>query len=218
MNWEANNKMTYHKIFSLFNRDKQTNKLIHGDWTRYEFWYLANCQWEWTEKIDGTNIRVIYENGNIRIGGKTENAQLPAQLHTSLIDMFSGWRLEKMKDLFGDKNVTLFGEGYGPKIQNGGQYRNDQGFILFDVNVNGKWEDSLEVGSLCNRLALDVVPIIGVGTLWEAIGEVHFESVVAKRAGNSLKAEGLVVRPVRGLLDSNGERIIAKLRAKDYTA
>ena len=34
---------------------------------------------------------------------------------------------------FGNEQVILFGEGYGSKIQNGGNYSAEPNFILFDI-------------------------------------------------------------------------------------
>ena len=42
--------------------------------------------------------------------------------------------------MFPDANdVTVYGEGYGAKIQSGGMYRQDQAVIVFDVRVGPWW-------------------------------------------------------------------------------
>ena len=50
----------YHKIQSLFLRDPATQHrtFLHGQWSMPEFEYLADLEWTFTEKVDGTNIRV----------------------------------------------------------------------------------------------------------------------------------------------------------------
>lgn len=50
----------YHKIQTCFKRDEKTKRIIEGDWTLPEFEYLKDCQWVFTEKVDGTNIRVMW--------------------------------------------------------------------------------------------------------------------------------------------------------------
>ena len=47
----------YHKIQTVFKRDPETNHrtLLEGQYSMPEFEYLANNQWVFTEKIDGTN-------------------------------------------------------------------------------------------------------------------------------------------------------------------
>ena len=48
---------------------------------------------------------------------------------------------ELFEQKFGENDVILFGEGYGAKIQNGGLYRSDNSFILFDVMINGNYQN-----------------------------------------------------------------------------
>lgn len=49
----------YHKIETLFERDTNgTKKLIEGKFRNEAVEYLANNKWCFTEKIDGTNIRI----------------------------------------------------------------------------------------------------------------------------------------------------------------
>lgn len=82
----------YHKINSPFKRDDR-GKFIIGDWAQSEFEYLQDNLWSWTEKIDGTNIRVMWDGQSIRFGGKTDNAQIPVKLLTNLSDHFKGqWK------------------------------------------------------------------------------------------------------------------------------
>ena len=130
----------YHKIQSIFKRDMTSKRktLIDGAWTLPEFEYLAGNVWTFTEKVDGTNIRVIFKDGVVTFGGRTEDAQIPAQLVCRLNERFLPLS-EKLGDVFADGSAVLYGEGYGAKIQKGGgNYRADQDFVLFDV----RWQVS----------------------------------------------------------------------------
>src|SRR5258707_1315505 len=127
----------YPKIQTLFKRDER-NVIVPGDWTTDEFAYLKDCPWRWTEKVDGTNIRLHWDGLSLTIGGRTDNAQVPTFLisalerlrDTSLLNrIFSDSTLVKPYE----QDVTIYGEGYGPKIQSGGQYRQDVTVIVFDV-------------------------------------------------------------------------------------
>lgn len=51
----------YPKIETLFDRDEVTHKVIVGKWRLPEFEYLQNNNWSFTEKIDGTNVRVMWD-------------------------------------------------------------------------------------------------------------------------------------------------------------
>ena len=49
----------YHKIETLFERDEKTKKLIEGNYRNETVRFLENNYWDFTEKIDGTNIRAL---------------------------------------------------------------------------------------------------------------------------------------------------------------
>lgn len=52
---------TYEKIETIFNRDTTgTKKLILGDFRNETVKFLKDTEWVFTEKIDGTNIRVYW--------------------------------------------------------------------------------------------------------------------------------------------------------------
>ena len=53
---------TYHKIQTVWLRDPDNRykTLLEGQWATPEFEYLANNEWTFTEKVDGTNVRVMF--------------------------------------------------------------------------------------------------------------------------------------------------------------
>lgn len=55
---------------------KFRNKIILGEFSNKEAQYLFNCPWEAYSKIDGTNSKIAFfpSTGEIRVGGKTDNA------------------------------------------------------------------------------------------------------------------------------------------------
>ncbi len=111
---------------------------------------------------------------------------------------------------------TQYGEGYGAKIQKGGGNYIPDGvsFILFDVGIEGVWLERYNVEDIAEKLLVNVVPIIGEGTLLEGVAMVKggYESKLRKTP-----PEGLVMRPNVELLNRRGERVIAKIKAKDFT-
>lgn len=151
--------MLYPKINSLYKREKQNGgKLIWGDYACEEF--ASINRWSVTEKIDGTNVRIIYdqESPNIQIGGRTDKAQFPLDLLTPLNKMFS---FSQMNEVFPEaRKVILFGEGYGPKINSGGWYRKDPSFILFDVWIDGWWLERYKVEDIAQQLDINSVPTL----------------------------------------------------------
>lgn len=202
----------YHKIQTAWLRDPATNHrtLIEGAWAKPEFEYLAGIPWTFTEKVDGTNIRIGVGAGAWTLGGKTDNAQLPASLVSPLNEI--GERAAANPALSG---MILYGEGYGAKIQKGGgnYIRDRSDFVLFDVWIEGIWLERTNVEDIAAQLGIRVVPIVGAGPLMVAIGMVRagFAS-----AWGDFPAEGLVMRPQVELSNRRGERIITKIKAKDF--
>lgn len=206
---------TYPKIDTLFKRDDS-----HQITNEYRRPVVATIsQWVGTEKVDGTNIRIHSgEDGSIDIGGRTDNAQLPVPLVAHLQELRPALELnfKGIKADHGLSTITLFGEGYGPKIQGGGNYRDDQGFILFDVQVDGRaWLNDLAVSETAARLNIPRVPVLGVLGLdeWIDMARDGFESRCSVRPR---PAEGVVCRPIEPLYDQRGSRIIVKIKTKDF--
>lgn len=200
----------YHKIKTVWERDPETKfrTLIEGAWAIPEFGYLANMPWEWTEKVDGTNIRIDTMEDDWRIGGRTDRAQIPAFL------------LERLQQIASEASkvapgLTLYGEGYGARIQKaGGNYKPDGvDFVLFDVQCGDLWLERANVEDIADKIGVRAVPVIGEGTLDNAI-------MFARGGFNSrwgdFDAEGLVMRPKVELQTRRGERLITKIKAKDF--
>jgi len=204
--------LQYPKIQSIFKRDPDNNyKTFLDEYSTPEIEYLAYENWLFTEKIDGTNICIHLENGDYAFAGRTDKAQIPPKLATALHNL--GRLIAGVYDF----PMTLFGEGYGAGIQKGGgNYRPDQSFILFDVNVGGLWLRWFDVEDVAVTLGIDVAPIIEEGNLDEAclMAEQGFDSIIAYQPG--VAAEGLVCRPEVDLLDRQGRRIITKVKTKDF--
>lgn len=204
----------YHKIDGLFKRDEATKRLMYGVYRNPAVEYLAASEWVFTEKIDGTNIRVHWDGHRVAFGGRTDKTQIPGPLMAKLEELFGGETNEQIfEEHFGEKEVTLYGEGYGPKIQNGGAYRDDQSFILFDVNVGGVWLSRENVESVARYFGIDVVPVIMRGTMQQAIDFV--KSRPMSTIGTD-KMEGLVGRPALELLTANSNRLIVKVKVRDF--
>jgi RNA ligase len=215
----------YHKIETLYERDLATFKIKPGVFKNRTYSLLKS--WHWTEKVDGTNIRCIWEHAidhgpdapgrpaRLTFGGKTDNAQIHADLIKWLYEHVSA---AKLAEVFPGVDAVIYGEGYGAGIQKGGgDYTPEKKLIVFDVLVDGKWWLSWEdVCDVAGKLSLDVVPDFGEMTLEDATELVRkgFKSRCAVNAGKD--AEGLVGRPLEALFDKKGARLIVKLKTKDF--
>lgn len=208
----------YTKIETIFERDMDgTKKLIEGKFRNETVEFLKDNQWICTEKIDGTNIGIVWDGHKVSYQGRTERAQISAHLMNKLIEMFGGETNEELfEQKFGETQVILFGEGYGAKIQKGGgNYRSDVSFILFDAYLpeQNLWlkRDALE--DIAKTFGIDVVPIVLTGTLHEA---VDFVKQKPKSTIGVADMEGLVCKPVVDVLDRMGRRVIVKVKARDF--
>lgn len=213
--------MEYPKIETLFDRDPATFAVIPGKLRLPEFGLIN--RWLVTEKIDGTNVRVHYQPAAevpVQFLGRTDNAQMPTHLLARLQAMFP---LEVLQAAFPEaEDVWLFGEGYGPKIQNGGNYRRDPNFRLFDVVVGKWWLEWAAVEDVAAKLGIAHVPVFARGvTLEDAIALVGGSSAVTwseRGPEYFFQHEGVVCRTEPLLLTRSGQRLMWKLKAKDFRA
>lgn len=181
---------------------------------------------------------------NIEIKGKTDNAQIPPHLEKYMKETFTndkvfaslgikeyipreewaehGWCVSKedptpMYDKIPDK-YTLYGEGYGMKIQKGGgrYLSNSVSFRGFDVKVNDTYLLRDNAMSIFEKLGADTVPYFGQMTIDEAIEMVREGFISTISEDRTLMAEGLVLSSPLGLKNRRGERLIVKIKYGDF--
>ncbi len=223
----------YGKIRTLYRRDPDTFKVLEGAFTRPEYQLIP--EWRVTEKIDGTNVRVLYDadmalnglSGWLSFGCSNDRAQLQTTLLTHLQATFSLEGFAKAFPDIGSACVTLFGEGYGPGIQKvGPRYGANVCFRLFDVlmqpdaDSRGIWLQPWDVKEVAGKLGIQEAPMLGRMALDDVARLVQrgLRSRVAyedPEGDITLKMEGIVARAPYGVLDRQGKRIMWKLKARD---
>lgn len=205
----------YNKIETLWQRDLEgTKQLMDGVFRNPAIEFLKDNTWQFTEKIDGTNIRIHWDGHRVNYGGRTEAAQIPAHLMNKLVEMFGTDEAEQIfEQKFGETEVILFGEGYGPKIQSGGAYRSDASFILFDVLISGNYQPRESVEDIARAFGIDIVPIVLEGTIQDG---VDFVKTKPKSTIGTAMMEGVVGRPKVEMRDRSGKRVIVKIKVKDF--
>lgn len=212
----------YSKIETLFKRDgnfKITNQIRLPEFENIKRWLI-------TEKIDGTNIRIIYTpEEKLLIRGRTDKASIPTFLLEELQNIFT---VDKIKAILNNpikQGLCLYGEGYGAKIQKGGgNYNQYNSFRLFDVWIDGWWLEWEGIEETAKELGIKTVPTFPVDVLEgtdieTAIALVKNEclSQVATEEGIfGHKAEGIVARAYPTMLFRRGNPIKWKLKVKDY--
>jgi len=222
--------MEYHKIHGLFKRytkddkdagiipdGKKVGDFITGEFAKEEFKILFHNQWIWTEKLDGMNIRIyLYreeENDNftIIVKGRTDKADISDDLLNSIYTWFHE-NEEKINNTFTKtNNLILYGEGVGKKIQKGSIF-GEQHFKLFDVKIGKFWLKRDDVINIANKISLST-PLYWMGTITDAVGRAITEP---KSEFGNFTIEGYVGVPVGDFLDRSGNRIITKIKVKDF--
>ena len=215
--------MRYQKINSIYKRD-ENKKIILGEYSLPEYKYLENNEWFFTEKIDGTNIRLYFntEEGTI-IKGREDTSDVPKKLMTALERVCSTIEND-VYNQFNGCEVELIGEGFGAGIQKiGSKYREDNGFILFDVVIDHrphggelKYLSRYNVEETAYELGLEVAPVLLRGTLLDAIDLVKSGNL--RSSFGDFIPEGLVGMPSVPIYDRHGNRIITKIKHKDLLA
>lgn len=254
MGKQKRSENTYQKINTIFMRDAKNVIMPYEPFVEPEFEYLRGLKWRAEEKIDGTNMRIEVTKEevldytidpsvlkgvkfNIRIAGKTDNAQIPKNLLKHMQDKYtnekilgalglkefipvSEWKSNYNWDDYSKIPViyTIYGEGYGEGIQSGGWYiKGGNEFIVFDVKVNDIYLKTEARDEIATKLGAPIVPFKGYFTLDEAIDYVRkgFRSVVAESPEVKM-AEGLVLRTDLGLRNRMGNRLIVKIKYEDF--
>lgn len=222
--------MEYPKIDTLFERDLETFKVILGAFRRPEFETVS--RWLITEKIDGTNIRIHFRvNNSVSFGGKTDAAQIPAFLLDYLQQTFTPQRFHQVWDVEHPAcEMILYGEGYGAHIQKGGgNYREGVSFRLFDVWVpdlrvkqGGWWLERANIEDIARKLEIATVPVIldyhgsRLNVPIDLVRNGVASYVAALEKGNSHMMEGIVAKSNPILFNRKGERVMWKLKTKDF--
>ena len=247
MGKQKRSENTYQKINTIFKRDENNIIMPDAEFAIPELEWLRNCKFDATEKIDGTSIRIevvptlnvmSYRNEPfmfvVRYKGKTDNAQIPGHLQLHLKETYPKEKVlealglpeyfseeycqEKGYEYFEDIPMyTIYGEGYGMKIQKGGNYIKDGvGFIVFDVKVGDMYLLRPSMEDIALKLGAPIVPYMGQFTIDEAIEFVKkgFKSTIAEN--KDYDAEGLVLKSPDGLMTRRGERIIFKIKTCDF--
>lgn len=204
----------YPKIETMFERDHKTKKLIENKFINEELEFLKDLTWQFTEKIDGMNIRIYWDGHKVSFYGRTNRASIPSELLNKLFTLFGEETNEQLfEQKFGETEVILFGEGYGKNIQKGGLYKENQDFILFDVMISDNFQPRSSVEDIAEYFSLDVVPILLEGTLQDGIDYIKTHS---KSTIGTAQIEGLVGKPKVELESRTNKRIITKIKKRDF--
>ena len=206
----------YRSITNLYERDPNNKRLLSTEFSKPEFALLREIVWVFTEKVDRTNTRVIWDGQSLEVRGRSDDDHAYAKHFPMIRNMFTE---AQFAEKFGEKPVTLYGELYGNGINKGQKYRDDVGWIMFDAQINGFFLEQNNLQALGDSLSVDVVPVIQQSSLdnGRLTVKLGLDSQVATWCGRGkVEAEGLIGKPAVQLFDKFGERIIVKIKTRDY--
>jgi len=172
------------------------------------------------EKIDGTNMGLEVEDGDV-IGGvkKEEEIIFSGTTDKYYVEMYNNIRniLEQCSEHKALEHVTFFGELCGVKIQSGGNYFQSRKFLIFDIfdHVNGVFFRWNAIKHFCGLLGLETVPELVYPYDSLSIDNVKmFLDNQMSVFNPEYHAEGFVVRHCDDT--SVEKRYVAKIRYKDF--
>lgn len=180
------------------------------------------------EKIHGTSCHVSFRpsDGSIRYfsGGTKAEAFRAIFNEDDLIAKFKALNLPV------DKDITVFGEGYGGKEQGmSATYGKVLKFVAFDVQIGDSWLDVPSAEKVVLSLGLEFVYYkkISLTNVVEKDGVKHFVELDAERDAPSTQGkrngvledkprEGVVVRPLVEMTLNHGGRVIVKHKRDEF--
>jgi len=175
-----------------------------------------------TEKIHGTCCRTGLIEGELMAGSKAVRRKRPAEDKMASNIYWYPLSLEpvrKLVETLGSENrqVILFGEVYGSKIQSFHYgLKGILGFRAFDLLINGKYLDWPEFQTLCELFGIETVPV--VATLPFDLDTIKHlsEGKTQLMEQEAHIREGLVVHPIRERTHPKVGRVILKYVSDSY--
>ena len=171
-----------------------------------------------TEKIHGTSCRIGLIEGELMAGSMAVRRVRPEHLADSIYwQPLEAGGVQALLESFGQgvRQVILFGEVFGSKIQNlnYGQI-GKLGFRAFDILVDGKYLDADLFFAACTKFGVPAVPVLHRGPY--ALETVKALSEGATTLDADHIREGVVVKPASERMDPKMGRVCLKYIGDPY--
>ncbi|MFL5734625.1 MAG: RNA ligase (ATP) [Chloroflexia bacterium] len=178
-----------------------------------------------TEKVYGTNCRIGVVEGEVMAGSKGLRRKPPPDGRQEASLYWFPYTLEPVRNLLnhlseeqGHRQVILFGEVYGSKVQSFTYgLQGTLGFRAFDLLVDGKYLNWHEFKRLCEQYEVPIVPTVAEGpfSLDRVRPLSNGDTLVPGASGSNIR-EGVVVKPQSERTDPTVGRVILKYLSDEY--
>lgn len=198
----------FHRYTSIENIQRR-NPFFHGEEVVF------------TEKIHGTNCRMGYvkdgDEMTFQAGSNKLRRKEGEGLYWSFFTDEVKGLLQCLYYHYVDVDVILFGEIYGPGVQDMQYGETEKKFRAFDCSINGKYLDKTILWQICEEYGVETVPLLYEGPFSkEAVAEHTDGKSTFPVTGKFKGREGIVITPLTERLDHRGNRVIAKSVSVDY--
>lgn len=203
----------YPKFYAPYKR-KKDSKYLDLTQPREELLPYMNDKTRWwvSEKLDGTNTRIIWDGYKVDVKGRTSSSQLQGYQNELLRELIQNDNY-KFDETFGTQEVTIYGEAFGGKIQKNPHGVEPQ-FMVFDINIDGIWLDYQSVEKISKNLGLKYNDHVLFDS-WDKVIDI-FKDMKKGRDESDEYFEGLVAVPAHMPLTRLGERVITKIKVADF--
>jgi RNA ligase (TIGR02306 family) len=205
----------FHKYTDIENHYRYENMIPEGEPVRI------------TEKLHGRNIRLGLINvdgqfefmvGSHKVNWKPEdshgNVPLWWQMLTEpVVNLLTALCEEQ-------NNVIVFGEIYGPGVQDMDYGEAEPSLRVFDISVNRRYLNWCEVEEMCFFHGVETVPLLYKGPYSKAVLKEHTYGLTKVAEAEAIRSkfkdrEGCVVTPLNEQI-KHGSRVILKSVSADY--
>lgn len=207
----------FHKIETLFERGPDfsvdTTKFRRPEFELLEYWDV-------TEKIDGTSALICFSPSGFEVGGRTAKSNMTPEMTDVLWETGNDAldTAHAMMDRFDLEAMTVYGELYGPKIQNGGAYSDTIGFRAFDVKAGDVFLSPEMFRNCVDEMGIPRAPSLGHLLHTNHIVEMCRRGFASSFAKEIVASEGIIAKSPVELRNNAGKRLMWKLKTSDFRA
>lgn len=212
----------YPKLKNLHKRDPADNKVIDA-YTDEIFSpeLLGNAGWTWREKLDGTNLRIIWDGHRAEYRGRTDRAQFSDGQTMFLDEKIKSPAFEELlEQTFGNTEAALYAELIGNKIQGNPHKIDGYEIRVYDAFVAGWWLLPASVDELANDLGLgsaEIIVVAPIGNMHQVMKNIaSITEAFEGEAGPLEYLEGIVGTAPGSVLGRNGSILRVKLKLASY--